>query len=123
MTVTMTVAEWLWVIGSCVFAMAVLLISVGRLLIAQIDKRLDARFSALEEQRRDGQTAWQALFAEHIRHDERELGAINSTLSALSANLSGHYVRKDEVRGIVGDDMEEKFDLIIKAINETKGGR
>lgn len=123
MTVTMTVAEWLWVIGSCLFAIAILLISVGRLLVSQIDKRLDARFEALEKQREDGQAAWNALFAEHIRHDERELGAINSTLSALSTNLSERYVRKDEVRGIVGKDMEEKFDKIINAINESKIGR
>lgn len=123
MTVTMTVAEWLWVIGSCLSAIAILLISVGRLLVSQIDKRLDARFEALEKQREDGQAAWNALFAEHIRHDERELGAINSTLSALSTNLSERYVRKDEVRGIVGKDMEEKFDKIINAINESKIGR
>lgn len=123
MTVTMTVAEWLWVIGSCLFAIAILLISVGRLLVSQIDKRLDARFEALEKQREDGQAAWNALFAEHIRHDERELGAINSTLSALSTNPSERYVRKDEVRGIVGKDMEEKFDKIINAINESKIGR
>lgn len=123
MTVTMTVAEWLWVIGSCVVALAALLISVGRLLISQIDKRLDARFEALDKQREDGQAAWQALFAEHIRHDEREFGAINSTLSALSANLSEHYVRKDEVQGIVGKDLEDKFDKIINAINESKNGR
>ncbi len=120
MTVTMTAAEWIGVISSFLFAIAVLLVSVGRLLIAQIDKRLDARFDALEAQRRDRQEAWQALFAEHIRHDERELGAVNATLSALSANLSGHYVRKDEVRGIVGKDLEDKFDRIISAINESK---
>lgn len=120
MTVTMTAAEWLWAIGSCLFAISVLLVGVGRLLIAQIDKRLDARFDALEAQRRDGQEAWQALFAEHIRHDERELLAVNATLSALSTSLSERYVRKDEVRGIVGKDLEDKFDKIINAINESK---
>lgn len=123
MTVTMTVAEWLWVIGSCLVAIAILFSGIGRLLIGQIDKRLDARFSALDKQREDGQAAWQALFAEHIRHDERELGAINSTLSALSTSLSESYVRKDEVRGIVGKDLEDKFDKIINAINESKNGR
>ena len=40
------------VLGACLFALMMLLFTAGRLLVGQIEKRLDSRFATLDEQRR-----------------------------------------------------------------------
>lgn len=127
MTLSMTAAEWLGVLGACLFALMMLLITAGRLLVGQIEKRLDSRFATLDEQRKDGQSAWMDLFNEHTRHDEREFESIQASLVALTSELSRNYVRREELQDHLRDLrtrsqlLDEKLDRVLLAIGGIHG--
>lgn len=127
MTLSMTTYEWLGVIGAVLFALLMLLITAGRLLVGQIEKRLDSRFAMLDEQRRSGQSAWMDLFNEHIRHDEREFESVQASLAALTSELSRNYVRREELQDYLRDLrtrsqlLDEKLDRVLLAIGGIHG--
>jgi predicted nuclease with TOPRIM domain len=127
MTLSMTAAEWLGVLGACLFALMMLLFTAGRLLVGQIEKRLDSRFATLDEQRKDGQSAWMDLFNEHTRHDEREFESIQASLVALTSELSRNYVRREELQDHLRDLrtrsqlLDEKLDRVLLAIGGIHG--
>jgi len=99
MTLSMTAAEWLGVLGTCLFALVMLLITMGRLLLAQIDKRLDTRFTAAEEARKHASEQWQTNFvALENRHAETD-----RRLMQLLIDLPNQYERRDDaIRREVG---------------------
>lgn len=127
MTLSMTAAEWLGVLGACLFALMMSLFTAGRLLVGQIEKRLDSRFATLDEQRKDGQSAWMDLFNEHTRHDEREFESIQASLVALTSELSRNYVRREELQDHLRDLrtrsqlLDEKLDRVLLAIGGIHG--
>lgn len=127
MTLSMTAAEWLGVLGTCLFALMMSLFTAGRLLVGQIEKRLDSRFATLDEQRKDGQSAWMDLFNEHTRHDEREFESIQASLVALTSELSRNYVRREELQDHLRDLrtrsqlLDEKLDRVLLAIGGIHG--
>lgn len=127
MTLSMTAAEWLGVLGACLFTLMMLLFTAGRLLVGQIEKRLDSRFATLDEQRKDGQSAWMDLFNEHTRHDEREFESIQASLVALTSELSRNYVRREELQDHLRDLrtrsqlLDEKLDRVLLAIGGIHG--
>lgn len=127
MTLSMTAAEWLGVLGACLFALMMSLFTAGRLLVGQIEKRLDSRFATLDEQRKDGQSAWMDLFNEHTRHDEREFESIQASLVALASELSRNYVRREELQDHLRDLrtrsqlLDEKLDRVLLAIGGIHG--
>lgn len=127
MTLSMTAAEWLGVLGACLFALMMLLFTAGRLLVGQIEKRLDSRFATLDEQRKDGQSAWMNLFNEHTRHDEREFESIQASLVAITSELSRNYVRREELQDHLRDLrtrsqlLDEKLDRVLLAIGGIHG--
>lgn len=134
MTLSMTAAEWLGVLGACLFALMMLLFTAGRLLVGQIEKRLDSRFATLDEQRKDGQSAWMDLFNEHTRqfnehtrHDEREFESIQASLVAITSELSRNYVRREELQDHLRDLrtrsqlLDEKLDRVLLAIGGIHG--
>ena len=127
MTLSMTAAEWLGVLGACLFALMMSLFTAGRLLVGQIEKRLDSRFATLDEQRKDGQSAWTDLFNEHTRHDEREFESIQASLVALTSELSRNYVRREELQDHLRDLrtrsqlLDEKLDRVLLAIGGIHG--
>lgn len=127
MTLSMTAAEWLGVLGACLFALIMLLFTAGRLLVGQMEKRLDARFAMLDDQRKSGQSAWMDLFNEHTRHDEREFESIQTSLVALTSELSRNYVRREELQDHLRDLrtrsqlLDEKLDRVLLAIGGIHG--
>lgn len=127
MTLSMTAAEWLGVLGACLFALMMLLFTAGRLLVGQIEKRLDSRFATLDEQRKDGQSAWMDLFNEHTRHNEREFESTQASLVALTSELSRNYVRREELQDHLRDLrtrsqlLDEKLDRVLLAIGGIHG--
>ncbi len=127
MTLSMTAAEWLGVLGACLFALMMLLFTAGRLLVGQIEKRLDSRFATLDEQRKDGQSAWMDLFNEHTRHDEREFESIQASVVAITSELSRNYVRREELQDHLRDLrtrsqlLDEKLDRVLLAIGGIHG--
>lgn len=127
MTLSMTAAEWLGVLGACLFALMMLLFTAGRLLVGQVEKRLDSRFATLDEQRKDGQSAWMDLFNEHTRHNEREFESIRASLVALTSELSRNYVRREELQDHLRDLrtrsqlLDEKLDRVLLAIGGIHG--
>lgn len=127
MTLSMTAAEWLGVLGACLFALMMLLFTAGRLLVGQIEKRLDSRFATLDEQRKDSQSAWMDLFNEHTRHNEREFESIQASLVALTSELSRNYVRREELQDHLRDLrtrsqlLDEKLDRVLLAIGGIHG--
>jgi len=127
MTLSMTAAEWLGMLGACLFALMMLLFTAGRLLVGQIEKRLDSRFATLDEQRKDGQSAWMDLFNEHTRHDEREFESIQASLVAITSELSRNYVRREELQDHLRDLrtrsqlLDEKLDRVLLAIGGIHG--
>lgn len=127
MTLSMTAAEWLGVLGACLFALMMLLFTAGRLLVGQIEKRLDSRFATLDEQRKDCQSAWMDLFNEHTRHNEREFESTQASLVALTSELSRNYVRREELQDHLRDLrtrsqlLDEKLDRVLLAIGGIHG--
>lgn len=127
MTLSMTAAEWLGVLGACLFALMMLLFTAGRLLVGQIEKRLDSRFATLDEQRKDSQSAWMDLFNAHTRHNEREFESTQASLVALTSELSRNYVRREELQDHLRDLrtrsqlLDEKLDRVLLAIGGIHG--
>jgi len=99
MTLSMTTAEWLWAIGACLVALTTLLFAMGRLLLAQINKQLETRFTAAEEARKHASEQWQTNFsALENRHTETD-----RRLMQLLIDLPNQYERRDDaIRREVG---------------------
>ena len=92
MNLTLTPWEWLSLIGSGLGALFALLFLMGRVLIAQVEQRLDLRFATLEQRReqtdQQGREAFIALDSAVRAHEQR--------LTQLLIDLPLHYQRRDD---------------------------
>lgn len=75
----------------------------GRLLLGQIDKRLDLRFEVLEKARADGAKHWDERFGlilEQQKEDTAAVRQLERDLMGLRAELPDRYVRREDyIRG------------------------
>jgi hypothetical protein len=72
---------------------------VGKLLLAQIDKRLDERFVAQEEVRKAAQKVWQKAFDDHMAAERRETEALHQLekdFLRFQGDLPLHYIRRED---------------------------
>lgn len=92
MTLSMTAAEWLGVLGSCLCALMMSLFAMGRLLLSQVQKRLDERFSTMEESRAHAAEQWRNSFAAL----EHNAAATERRLTQLLIDLPLHYQRRED---------------------------
>jgi hypothetical protein len=73
--------------------------TAGRLLLGQIDKRLDARFDGMEEARRENTTHWDAKFKAVL--DDQQKGAdawrsLERDFLKFRGDLPLEYVRRED---------------------------
>lgn len=75
----------------------------GRLLLAQIDKRLDLRFELLESARQAGAKHWDERFGSILsqqKEDTESVRRLERDLMGLRAELPERYVRREDyIRG------------------------
>jgi hypothetical protein len=73
--------------------------TAGRLLLAQIDHRLDGRFAAMEEARKAGQSHWDKQFAGLAEQNRREAEGwqrLERDFLGWKAELPVQYVRRED---------------------------
>lgn len=73
--------------------------AVGKLLLNQIDRRLDERFTAQEEVRKAAQKVWQKAFDDHMAAERRETEALHQLekdFLRFQGELPLHYVRRED---------------------------
>lgn len=116
----------LWHLITLLLAFFGCIAGFGKLLLTQIDRRLDERFAAQESAREQGQQAWRRIFDEHLETDRREtevLHALEKDFLRFQGNLPLHYVRReDHIRNQT--TIEAKLDgLALKLENIQLKGR
>ena len=99
----MTVQVEFWQLITLLLAFLSFLFAAGRLLLSQIDRRLDDRFEAIEKAREDGQASWRQTFTQHLNEERREtelMRNIEREFLRFQAELPLQYVRREDyVRG------------------------
>lgn len=73
--------------------------AAGKLLLAQIDRRLDGRFAAMEEARRTGQSHWDKQFAALAEQNRREAQGwlqLERDFLGWKAEMPIQYVRRED---------------------------
>lgn len=88
----MTVTLELWHLVSLLVAFFGCVFSFGRVLLSQIDKRLEARFKAQEEMRSLSTKHWEEKFGSV----ERTAAETDKSLMALKLHVSENYVRRED---------------------------
>ncbi len=71
----------------------------GRMLLSQVDKRLDQRFAAMEQSRLEGAKHWDEKFAALLDQNKRETGAwqaLEKDFLRFQAELPLQYVRRED---------------------------
>lgn len=78
-------------------------VGAGKLLLGQIDKRLDLRFDVLEKARSDGAKHWDERFSSILAQQKEDTAAVRNLerdLMGLRAELPDRYVRREDyIRG------------------------
>ena len=99
----MTVQIEFWQLITLLLAFLGFLFAAGRLLLSQIDRRLDDRFEAIEKAREEGQATWRQTFTQHLEEERREtdlMRSIEREFLRFQADLPLQYVRREDyVRG------------------------
>ena len=99
----MTVQVEFWQLITLLLAFLGFLFAAGKLLLTQIDRRLNERFETIEKAREEGQATWRATFTQHIDEERREtdlLRNIEREFLRFQAELPLQYVRREDyVRG------------------------
>lgn len=123
----MTIAVEFWQLVMLLVAFLAFVAASGKVLLAQIDKRLDERFAAQEVTRVESQRHWNAQFAalEQAGRDEAsQWQRVDRDLLQLRAELPLHYVRREDyIRGQTV--IEAKLDAVAAKIEnlQLKGSR
>lgn len=77
--------------------------AAGRILLSQIDRRLNERFEAMEKAREEGGRHWDEKFTAVLEQSRREAegwSALERDFLRFQAELPIHYVRREDyVRG------------------------
>ena len=99
----MTVQVEFWQPITLLLAFLGFLFAAGKLLLTQIDRRLNERFETIEKAREEGQATWRATFTQHLDEERREtdlLRNIEREFLRFQAELPLQYVRREDyVRG------------------------
>lgn len=99
----MTVQVEFWQLITLLLAFLGFLFAAGKLLLSQIDRRLNERFETIEKAREEGQATWRATFTQHLDEERREtdlLRNIEREFLRFQAELPLQYVRREDyVRG------------------------
>lgn len=112
MNLLLSPGEWISLLGGGATLFFGLLITLGRLLISQVERRLDERFAALEMHREHASQEWRASFNE-LEQNQR---GTEQRLIQLLVDLPEHYQRReDSIRQEVAiihrlDALAEKVD-------------
>ena len=99
----MTVQVEFWQLITLLLSFLGFLGAAGKLLLSQIDRRLNERFQTIEKAREEGQATWRATFTQHLDEERREtdlLRNIEREFLRFQAELPLQYVRREDyVRG------------------------
>ena len=99
----MTVHVEFWQLITLLLSFLGFLGAAGKLLLSQIDRRLNERFQTIEKAREEGQATWRATFTQHLDEERREtdlLRNIEREFLRFQAELPLQYVRREDyVRG------------------------
>ncbi len=99
----MTVQVEFWQLITLLISFLGFLAAAGRLLLSQIDRRLNERFETIEKAREEGQATWRQTFSQHLDEERREtdlLRNIEREFLRFQAELPLQYVRREDyVRG------------------------
>lgn len=92
-----------WQLITLLLAFLGFLFAAGRLLLSQIDRRLNDRFETIEKSREEGQATWRQTFTQHLEEERREtdlMRNIEREFLRFQAELPLQYVRREDyVRG------------------------
>ena len=99
----MTVQVEFWQLITLLLSFLGFLFAAGKLLLSQIDRRLNERFETIEKAREEDQATWRQTFAQHLDEERREtdlLRNIEREFLRFQAELPLQYVRREDyVRG------------------------
>ncbi|MBR8368567.1 hypothetical protein [Burkholderia cenocepacia] len=99
----MTVQVEFWQLITLLISFLGFLFAAGKLLLSQIDRRLNERFETIEKAREEGQATWRQTFSQHLDEERREtdlLRNIEREFLRFQAELPLQYVRREDyVRG------------------------
>lgn len=99
----------------------------GKVLLRQIDKRLEGRFEAMEESRKESQQHWDKRFSELSEQNRREADGwqqLERDFLKFQAALPIEYVRRDDyIRG--QSVIEAKLDALASKLEvvQLKGAK
>lgn len=99
MTITVDTWQLILAIGSLLSVFTVVMFTAGKLLIGQFDRRLNERFTALDESRVDSQNHWDAKFATLERAtsaDAEEWRRIERDFMKFQTTLPIEYQRRED---------------------------
>lgn len=123
----MTVQIEFWQLVTLLLAFLGFLFAAGRLLLSQIDRRLNDRFETIEKAREEGQATWRQTFTQHLEEERREtdlMRNIEREFLRFQADLPLQYVRREDyVRG--QSVIEAKLDALYNKLEvvQIKGAK
>ena len=123
----MTVQIEFWQLITLLLAFLGFLFAAGRLLLSQIDRRLNDRFETIEKAREEGQATWRQTFTQHLEEERREtdlMRSIEREFLRFQAELPLQYVRREDyVRG--QSVIEAKLDALYNKLEvvQIKGAK
>lgn len=95
-----------WEVISMALSFLGVLVAAGKMLLAQIEKRLNERFGALEAARKESESGWSRLEREFLE---------------FRADMPLNYVRREDyIRGQTV--IEAKLDALYSEIKRSQGG-
>lgn len=114
----MTVQVEFWQLIMLLLSFLGFLFAAGKLLLSQIDIRLNERFETIEKAREEGQSTWRTSFAQHLDEERRKtdlMRNIKREFLRFQAELPLQYVRREDyVRG--QSVIEAKLDALYKKL-------
>lgn len=122
----MSLSMELWQLLSLLLGFLGALVGLAKVLLAQIDKRLDARFAAMELARQEGTRHWDERFGSVINQQQREAEnwqRLERDFLRFQADLPVAYVRREDyIRG--QSVIEAKLDALYNKLEvvQMKGG-
>lgn len=114
----MTIEVDFWQLVTLLLSFLGFVFGGGKLLLHQIDKRLDGRFQAMETARAESSRHWETQFSTVIEQNQREAEGwkrLEREFLELRADLPLHYVRREDyIRG--QSVIEAKLDAVYSRI-------
>lgn len=122
----MTVQVEFWQLVTLLVGFLSFVLAAGKLLLSQIDRRLDERFCAMEKARKEDSKHWDERFAQlqqQVQRDAQNVAELERTLLRHQGDLPLQYVRREDyVRG--QSVIEAKLDAVYSKLEvvQMKGG-